>query len=1226
MNPGFLGRNTHTLNHAAPPDAPRVNALAKIPTQVLEFAILSLISSVAFYFFQFPFSLFCFLTVLLVSILWVLSMSEGWLERKSEVRLALTPYLLLPAAVLLLAFASLVGFEGWAAAPIGVLVTYFVPGSAILFLLGEWKGGGGFSFIGMACALSVVANGLIYFILTTISAPVGSYSEVFLGTYLALSLLPVARKAMTSSLGGGSSLSIDLPELIILSGYAAVVAGALLILYPFYALLPSADITTHFVVAHLASVFPTSLRSLYPFSDFSQAVAILLSRPPAGVDLLLTFNPALQATLAFAGAVVLMLTFYSLAKSFLKGLGPRMPLVATGIFMFFGGLAWTQVQNTAFSQPFSGAALYRLFTASYWDAQAGPGQALWFWFRPITLGVLFLMLLLSLLATRHEDPRRAMVLSALLATGLYFVHVPELMVFVALLFVLAVLKPASMPGLGQVAAGLFVSCPIVALLALEQMHLGILSIGYKILGLFLIGSISTCAVARFVPRPRIHVGSGIVRIVGFLSLVGYVSLALTWLLSPLSFNSNSVSALQIVPTELYPVLLGIGGLLALLALVFYDDFRSRPLLASICMLVVFFIIGRSLSLLNVYAFDTGYWERRIIPILAVPLSILASFGLIRVCSIIQRRTSSVVMVATLGLVVVLGTSSMLLGVTWGTVVYSPALLGPSDAPTASYLASNVTANHIVFPSASETSLATYASGAHVAGTGSLLNFEEEYPEAPLIAMVDTGQGSSYVLANASETGGPGTGNGSDYVLSHLLGVLPVQYASGTTTLYSLGNISAPSLTSSTCIDVARSPGAEELFAYDMLSVLRANYTSVLETDASLSRCSSIFLGANINDSAGEQLLLSSKSASITVLGGLSNEYFSRIFLQAAGGQQMIVDEVSGPGGTFALPTPLSISPARPAPGVTVTSEYIGGSNVSVPLSLQTLVGNHKVTFVNIEPFLETPRAAYSCFPVVAKAVGIHPKQILSNPSIFSSPTVAFTSALLEGTTTFRTSSVAINSTYAGFNVQLYRPGRGEISTKVTSISIMSSTKAMTVSTIYPSITGGAGFYANASVSKSFTVDGSNLGVRLTLMNGTTEVLGSVQDIGILSPSSKGEFELMVRDPTVTVVNGTVVLSNLTPISGDVRASPKATFAGNVSFTLPLNDHYSYLTGLRYSAGVSYSKRLVAWNEAGPLLSISPELAAGGLLLVWWYRFRRPPRGEAAERPAAQAGADGPPRG
>jgi hypothetical protein len=1194
--------------------------LSKIPRYALELAILSLASSIVFYFFQFPFSLFCFLASLVVSITWVFLVNGSWLERRLEFRLRVTPSILPLAAVLLLVIASGVGLNGWVALPLDVLVACLVPGIGILYLLGEAKGGVGFSFIGMACALSIVVNGLTYSILAAVSAPTRYYQAIFLGIYLVLSVVPIARKAMTSSLNRSNGLSISLPELICTSGYLAVLAGVFYILYPTQAFVESLDITYHFADARLVSELPTRLSSNYPFFNFNQAVVLLLSRLPSGSGLFLVYNPVFQATFAVLGGVVLLLAFYSMAKSFLKGLGPQMPLVATGIFMLFGGLAWTQVENSAFGQPFSTAALGRLFTASYWDAQSGPAQSLWFWFRPITLGLLILMLLLSLLATRQESPRRTMVLVALLVTGLYFVHIPELLVFVALLLVLAVTKPISMPGLESVSRGLVLSCPIVALIAIDQTSLGVLHIGYPILGGFLLVSLLSYVFVKVVPRPNLNVSSKIIRILGLLTLVGYLAFMVIWLRSPLSFNSTSLSVLEIVPIGIYPVLLGIGGILALLAFVFYEEVKSRPLVASILILFIFFVIGRSLSLLNFYAFDTGYWERRMIEIMAVPVSILASFSLVRICSVIRSRTSSLVMVATLGLVVVLGTSSMMVGVTYGTVAVSPGLLGSSELPMADYLASNATWSHLIFASAGEESLTNYVPF-HAANV-SRLNFDEEYPELPLTSMVDTSYGSSYVLVSTSEIENPGTSIGSGYMVSHLLGVLPVQYESDTAVLYSVGNISAPSPTSQTCIDVAAAPSTEELFAYDMLSVLKANYTAVFDTDASLSNCSSVFLGASISQSALGQLLSSAGNASITFLGGMPNEYLSTLFIRTAGAQPTNVDEVSGPSGTLPLPSPLAIAPSQPAPGVSVTSEYVGPSNVSVPLSLRTLIGGHEVNYINIEPFIATPRAAYPCFPVIAEAAGINVNQVTSTPNAGGSFELAFASASLVGASSFKTSSVVINSTEPAIQVDLTTTQGSKTTTEVASLSIFSTTGEMTVSTSSASITGGIGFYASVSTGENLTVSGSNLEARLNFLNGTSKVLGSLRGFSISEPASAAhEFELTIRTPAVKV-SGSVMLTNLEPLIipslSHVRGSARATFGGNVSFDLQLSDHYSVLSGLRYSGGVSYGSSSLVWSDAASIESVSPELVVAGLLLVWWFYLRRPSRGKAVERPPPES--------
>jgi hypothetical protein len=421
--------------------------------------------------------------------------------------------------------------------------------------------------------------------------------------------------------------------------------------------------------------------------------------------------------------------------------------------------------------------------------------------------------------------------------------------------------------------------------------------------------------------------------------------------------------------------------------------------------------------------------------------------------------------------------------------------------------------------------------------------------------------------------------------------------------------------------MAAGPGTEELFAYDMLSVLKANYTAILDTDASLAHCSTIFLGASMSQPALEQLLSEAENASITVFGGVSNEYLSSLFLRTAGPQQTNVDEVSTPTERLLLPSPLPIALAQPAPGVEVTSEYIGPSNVSIPLSLRTVVGGHEIDYINIVPFIETPRATYPCFPIIAEAAGIHVNQAISVPNPYGSFEVAFTSASLVGTTSFKTASVVINSTGPTIQVDITSEQGSGLVTEAASLSVYSDTGTMTISTSSANITGGAGFYAYASVGRSLTGEGSDLQARLDFLNGTSKVLGSIREFSVSEPVPEVHgLELTVRSPTVGV-SGSAVFTKLEPLSfptfSSLKRSAKATFAGNVSFDLPLSDYYSIVQGLRYSGGATYSGASLALTEASSLYGISPELVAAGLVLAWWYHFKRPSRGEASRHLAEQ---------
>jgi hypothetical protein len=1185
--------------------------------RLVEAAVLVPVSAITLYFFPFPFSLVCFIVTVAISASWYFFLAGGREGSDFEIRSYPLQYVLPPCLVVVLALTCLLGVTSLIRMPLAVVVTLFVPGFGILSLLEGRKGRTSFSWLGMACGLSVLFNGVIYSLLILTSLPSSSYAVVFLCLNLALALVPALKESIASGLRRGESHSIRFDELVILSVYALVLVFVILALYPGNALLPAYDITAHFTSARVASLFPTDLRSSYPFFSFNQAIVILLSGPPSGRGLLLSFNPAFQATFALIGGLVLMFAFYSLAKSQLAGLGSKVSLVATGIFMLFGGLVWTQAQNVKFGHPFSLASLKNLYAASYWDAQAGPGQSLWFWFRPITLGILFLILLLSLLATRHENPWRATVLGALLVTGLYFVHVPELMLFVALLFVLAILKPASMPGLEQVAAGLVIAWPVVALFALEQTHFRIFRVSYDVLGVLLAGSVLTYLASRFLPRPRLRIGSNLIRIIGILSLAGYGAFVVTWLIWPLSFNSTSVSALQIVPTEFYPVLLGVGGALALLAFLFIDELRTRPLVASVYLLILLFVIGRSLSLLNYFVTYTDYWERRVIPLLWIPLSTLAAFVLVKTCSLLRTRSGSIlrgrsgsfVTAATLGLVVLLGTSSMMVGVWYGGVTVSHDQLDPTDLSMASYLAASVTSSHPIFSSSSEANLARYAPSVYVAGSGSPLIFQEVYPEQPLTSMVETGYGTPFVLVSSTDMINPSVTAASGY-LADLLRTLPVTYSSGVAELYFLGNISAPSPSSSTCIGVSDPPGINEFLAFDLLSSVRANYTSIPNSDASLSECSSIFLGGSVSEAVAQRLLSGPGNYTITVLGEASSSFLSKMFLNATGTQALSANQLTGGGVAYNLPSTISVTNVSASAGAVASSYYESPSGETVPLSLQRSFDSHIVTFLNVQPFFgamqspgKTKLAIFSFLFLMAKAAGLRLEPLHSLPTDFGKFTIAFASAHLTGHTSLKTSSIVLQAV----------PITAKVMTASSSISVSTATQLslysplgeMTISTSSATLSGGQGFYATATFTQPLVVSGSNLQGTLSFRNGTTVAVGSIVRVDV---SGTGSPSILLHTPAVTD-DGSVALQDLTvlnaPTFSKLVASAQATLKGDVSFDIQIGDRVSYATGLKYSGGVTYSPPLVQWNESVLLYDVAPGLGVLAVVLVWWYYFRRP---------------------
>ena len=81
------------------------------------------------------------------------------------------------------------------------------------------------------------------------------------------------------------------------------------------------------------------------------------------------------------------------------------------------------------------------YNASYLDIGVGQSSWLWLWFRPITLGFTILFVLLYLMRREDLTKQKYIIISSLLILTLSQIHFSELVIFIVLLFVLALLFP-----------------------------------------------------------------------------------------------------------------------------------------------------------------------------------------------------------------------------------------------------------------------------------------------------------------------------------------------------------------------------------------------------------------------------------------------------------------------------------------------------------------------------------------------------------------------------------------------------------------------------------------------------------------------------------------------------------------------------------------------------------------------------------------------------------------
>jgi hypothetical protein len=130
---------------------------------------------------------------------------------------------------------------------------------------------------------------------------------------------------------------------------------------------------------------------------------------------------------------------------------------------------------------------------------------------------------------------------------------------------------------------------------------------------------------------------------------------------------------------MYPLMLGINGLLALIALYHITEHQScKSFILLITFMTFAFIAGRVVTAINLYSFYAGYWEKRFIWFIKIPLATLAPLPPIYLIDKMKRKNVSfnaktAASAILIGTVVLYGISTTFLNLEyWNIVANNPA--------------------------------------------------------------------------------------------------------------------------------------------------------------------------------------------------------------------------------------------------------------------------------------------------------------------------------------------------------------------------------------------------------------------------------------------------------------------------------------------------------------------------------------------------------------------------
>jgi hypothetical protein len=180
-------------------------------------------------------------------------------------------------------------------------------------------------------------------------------------------------------------------------------------------------------------------------------------------------------------------------------------------------------------------------------------------------------------------------------------------------------------------------------------------------------------------KPRI-VNTKFLKGLAFSLLFFYMVAVLSWMTLSGSFHTRQVDPpglvpVGLVPWPIYPLMLGINGFLAIVALFHLTrQARSYDVLIFFAAFMVFaFVAGRIVSTVNIHFFNAGYWEKRFIWLIKLPLAVFAPIPLLfsvdRLKTMIFKpKLRAVASVALIGTVVLYGIPTTFLNIEYWSIV------------------------------------------------------------------------------------------------------------------------------------------------------------------------------------------------------------------------------------------------------------------------------------------------------------------------------------------------------------------------------------------------------------------------------------------------------------------------------------------------------------------------------------------------------------------------------
>ncbi len=1043
---------------------------------------------------------------------------------------------------------------------LSVILSFFLPGWVLIRLLGvSDKKTFNFHFLLISFSASIGLTSLI--LLPTIPFKENAIT-VLSGTYVVISLLPLLKNSL-QKLKEKQKSSFkpenrhSLVDILILVWVTLFFAFVIFSLYPQMAYVPGLDIVRHYSDSKALIQTTDIYSSQYPWFHSALAMLNQLSSPPIWL---------FQSGIAFL-SIILIFSFYIMAKAYLSEINRRAHLVATIFFFVFSGFGWFYIIQQKLSLVNTNSyldILKKSYDVTYWDVGYGQGGWLWLWFRPITLGFTIFFTLLYLMKAEDLGKRSYIIIVSLLLLTLGQVHFSELLIFVVLIFVLSLLRPTIKLRIFETAISILVSLGATLLLTIAyHQFLGwqYQPFTFQYLALSALLACLICFLVKYSKRPRMHLRINLTLVSSTILFVFSVFL-MYWFLNPENLSVPDFYKIYAVPWEFYPILLGVVGIIAIFGSVLaVKKYANQPIMIFVILLVLAVVIGRAITYVNANFVDSGYFERRLIPFVGVASSILASIAVVTLMKWQKKNThysrlKNFVIGIFLSFLVLSGLLSTFFTIEYQSLTLPVRSLTSDKIKLESHLSRSDPYSILLTVTNSSRSIAEFENLGYIVDLFRYQLWTSKSPELTLNVFSSLNS-STFIFLDHRDSKIVASKYNDGYIASHIMKIAPITYEGPEGKILLFPRVSPPSSHSD---DVLVLPDDQNriYYAYDILSLGGYNYTTALESDINFISKARIVVVTN-EDIALKMIHYREQN----------NTHF----------EKLVVLDLNG--NSSRLASTLAISN---------TTKIAEGYDLS---SWSKNYNDFEIFYLDVSSMIQKLNAgtadAQQIFLSLTKSVEMRdikfPVYNVTNrnevSSLVSGGVATFKNATFNGVLVLKSASAIVNVDSSYLTIK--SDGNSSNFNNVSKI-IPINTDETVIKSQEGIISSGEGFYARVLLNQSsIQLAGHPTTLLLIYQNGNTTTL-SGNEIEI----SSEKLDMLIRQPRVES-DGVTKFENFYAY-GELNQklgalNERLLVNGKVSYDSQYSDIFTIAHNSSFAGEISHSVQVLAFDELGSLENI-----------------------------------------